>query len=174
MSDKKLRLPNPLPINDIVNNFKNININQLTPLSSINGKHKLIKDCTYNEIEELIFSEDFVEIGESWLRLFGDVTNLIGNALMNMRNQRVEELTVTHLYVLSLIMLLAKQEQYYKGKVINNDLKSIIKNLEENLVVERTNAKNEAKKRGHYDLAVADKAYFNGQQEMLDKIKKLL
>ena len=73
------------------------------------------------------------------------------------------------MYVLSLIMLLLKQERYYKNRCTNNV--DIIETLQQNLIVERTNAKNNAKQIGHKDLAVADKAYFNGQQTMLDKIK---
>lgn len=40
----------------------------------------------------------------------------------------------------------------------------------EKLLLARTTAKSETKKIGHYDLSVADKAYYNGQLEMLNKL----
>lgn len=40
----------------------------------------------------------------------------------------------------------------------------------EKLLLARTAAKSETKKIGHYDLSVADKAYYNGQLEMLNKL----
>lgn len=155
-----MKVREPIVTSTTINKIKNMDINSGMP------NNKLIINCTD---KELVYAYGkYSSVFDSCEELFGDIYNLLGNVFLQIRNAGKDGNT---LYLLSMSMAAINIALNLQKQIDNKTNTEINWDEEyEKLLLARTAAKNETKKIGHYDLSVADKAYYNGQLEMLNKL----
>jgi len=149
VSDKILE-PGILEYNNIINKFKNIDINRLTPKDNL-GRTKRIKECTPEEVQAIFWSDTspFLEIIDLALKAYRSRDNICGNLLLSLRNRQNDDVIKANVIALTLMGLVYGYTQEFQDNMetINEHaLNAIIQELQEKLNTERDEALEERKK----------------------------
>ena len=185
--DNKIKQPNEIQVNNLIKELNNISINQLMPLSDISGKTKRILDCTRDDIQYMFWRENgehnpLITLSDKVLKLYGNMENVVGNMLLEMRlgkNANVDVLkllcivSICEGYKQFFSIIADEQERNYDDIPEKDSV--AIKNLRDNMIVERANDKADYREKyGKKELPLSQERFYDGQKYMIDKVIDIL